>query len=400
VEDDVTFAQILLDMAHDRGLKAVVALQGGSAVSLAREFKPGAITLDIGLPDMGGWTLLDRFKHNPETRHIPVHVISGDDNKRRGLALGAMTYLEKSLGRDSLVDTFGVIRGSVERKVKELLIVMEPGARRERVAALVDGEDLEIVFAATGAEALAAVGRSQRDCVILDCSLADAPATRLLGEMQRLMQPKRAPMVVYCDRELSESEFRELNDASRIGPVRIARSADRLLDETTLLLHRNEAGMTDTQRQILEGVRLSDSTLANRKALVVDDDLRNIFALTSVLEHHDLKVVHAENGRAGIDLLRKTPDVDIVLMDIMMPEMDGYETMRAIRAIPMFRNLPIIALTAKAMKGDRDKCIEAGASDYIAKPVDLEQLFAVLRVWIARGHEYNQEALRGVGVEA
>jgi len=304
------------------------------------------------------------------------------------------------LGRDSLVDTFGMIRGSLEQRVKKLLIVMEAGQQREQLTALIDGNDLEIEFAGTGKEALALAAQGNKDCVILDCSFPDTSATRLVGDLQRLMQPKKVPMVVYCDRELSESEVRDLTDASRTAPVRIARSADRLLDESTLLLHRNEAGMTDAQRQVLEGVRLSDSTLANRKALVVDDDLRNIFALTSVLEHHDLKVIHAENGRAGIDLLRKTPDVDIVLMDIMMPEMDGYETMRAIREIPMFRNLPIIALTAKAMKGDRDKCIEAGASDYIAKPVDLEQLFAVLRVWIARGHEHNQEALHGVGVQA
>ena len=319
------------------------------------------------------------MKHNPETRHIPVHVISGDDNSRRGLALGAMSYLEKALTRDSLADAFNLIHGSVEQRVKKLLIVMEASERREHVTALIDGDDLEIEFAATGEEALA-LAAQDIDGVILDCSFADTPATRLVGDIQRLMQPKKVPMVVYCDRELSESEVRDLTDASRTAPVRIARNEDRLLDESTLLLHRSEAGMTDAQRQVLEQVRRTDSTLANRKALVVDDDLRNIFALTSVLEHHDLKVVHAENGRAGIDLLRKTPDVDIVLMDIMMPEMDGYETMRAIREIPMFRNLPIIALTAKAMKGDRDKCIEAGASDYIAKPVDLEQLFSVLRV--------------------
>jgi hypothetical protein len=311
-----------------------------------------------------------------------------------------MTYLEKALGRDSLVDTFGIIQGSVERKEKKLLVVMEAGERREQVTSLLEGDDLEITFAGNGKDALTQAARGDIDCMILDCSLPDSPAPKLLNEMQQLMRPKSAPAVLYCDRELSEAEVRELSDATRTAPVRIARNEDRLLDETTLLLHRSEAGMSEAQRQILDRVRRSDSTLANRKALVVDDDLRNIFALTSVLEHHDLQVVHAENGRAGIDLLKKTPDVDIVLMDIMMPEMDGYETMRAIREIPKFRNLPIIALTAKAMKGDRDKCIEAGASDYIAKPVDLEQLFSVLRVWIARGHEQHQDALRGVGVEA
>ncbi len=399
VEDNVTFAQILLDMAHNRGLKAVVALQGSPVLSLAKEFKPLAITLDIELPDMAGWTLLDRLKHNPETRHIPVHVISGDDNKRLGLALGAMSYLEKSQSKDSLVDAFGMIRGSVDRKVKKLLIVMDPGACREQVTTLLEGDGLELDFA-TGEQALAAAEHGEIDCLVIDCSLRDTPATRLLGEMQRVMQPRKVPAVLYCNRELSEAEVLDLTEAARSAPVRLARNEDRLLDESTLLLHRNEAGMTEAQRQILDRVRRGDSTLANRKVLVVDDDLRNIFALTSVLEHNELKVVHAENGRAGIELLRKTPDVDIVLMDIMMPEMDGYETMRAIREIPLFRNLPIIALTAKAMKGDRDKCIEAGASDYIPKPVDLEQLFSVLRVWIARGHEDAKDAFRGVGAEA
>ena len=400
VEDDVTFAQILLDMAHNRGLKAVVALQGGPVLSLAKEFKPGAITLDIELPDMAGWTLLDRLKHNPETRHIPVHVISGDENKRLGLALGAMSFLEKSQGKDSLVDAFGMIRGSLDRKVKKLLMVMDPGERREQVTTLLEGDGLELAFATTGEQALVAAEHEEIDCLVLDCSLRDTPATRLLGEMQRVMHPKKVPAVLYCNRELSEAEVLDLTEAARSAPVRLARSEDRLLEESTLLAHRNEAGMTEAQRQILDRVRRGDSTLANRKVLVVDDDLRNIFALTSVLEHNDLKVVHAENGRAGIELLRKTPDVDIVLMDIMMPEMDGYETMRAIREIPLFRNLPIIALTAKAMKGDRDKCIEAGASDYIPKPVDLEQLFSVLRVWIARGQEDAKNAFRGVGAEA
>ncbi len=396
VEDDVTFAQILLDMAHDRGLKAIVALQGSSVLSLAREFKPGAITLDISLPDMAGWTLLDRLKHNHETRHVPVHVISGDDNRRRGLALGAMTYLEKSLTKDSLVDAFNTIRDSAERRVKQLLVIMGPGRRRDRVTTLLAGEDLRMEFAATEEEALALVTRGC-DGVVLDCSLVGAPATRLIERLQRVSLPNRVPIVLYADRQLTEAEFRDLTEASRTAPVRVARTEDRLLDETTLLLHRNEAGMSEDQRRILEQVRRADTTLAGRKALVVDDDLRNIFALTSVLEHHDLKVVHAENGRAGIELLRRTPDVDIVLMDIMMPEMDGYETMRAIRDIPLFHNLPIIALTAKAMKGDRDKCIEAGASDYIAKPVDLDQLFSVLRVWIARGHEDSLEAFTQAG---
>jgi signal transduction histidine kinase/DNA-binding response OmpR family regulator/HAMP domain-containing protein len=382
IEDDVTFARILVDMARSNNLKAVVALRGATALSLAREFKPGAVTLDIALPDMVGWTILDRLKHDSATRHIPVHVISGDDNRRRGLALGAMTYLQKSVGGGSIDEAFSAIQHSMDRGTKKLLIVGS-GAHSDDLKAIVGGNDIEIMTAASPDKALSLLEDERADAIILEMPLQDMG---VLGFVQEVHKKGKPPIILFGETTNNGDEV-DLSDVSQSGVIRHASSLERLLDETVLLLHRPESVLSDQQRQILAEMRKNDSALANKKVLVIDDDLRNIFALTSLLEHHDIKVLHAENGRAGIELLRKTPDVDIILMDIMMPEMDGYETTQAIRKVPAFQNLPIIALTAKAMKGDRDKCLEAGASDYVTKPVDLEQLFAVMRVWISRRSE-------------
>ncbi|MCU1308836.1 MAG: hybrid sensor histidine kinase/response regulator, partial [Acidobacteriaceae bacterium] len=382
IEDDVTFARILVDMARSNHLKAVVALRGATALSLAREFKPGAVTLDIALPDMVGWTILDRLKHDPATRHIPVHVISGDDNRRRGLALGAMTYLQKSVGGGSIDEAFSAIQHSMDTATKKLLIVGN-AAHSDDLKAIVGGNDIEIMTAASPDEALSLLENDRADAIILEMPLQDMG---VLGFVQDVHKKSKPPIILFGDTTNNGDEV-DLSDVSQSGVIRHASSLERLLDETVLLLHRPESVLSDQQRQILAEMRKNDSALANKKVLVIDDDLRNIFALTSLLEHHDIKVLHAENGRAGIELLRRTPDVDIILMDIMMPEMDGYETTQAIRKVPAFQNLPIIALTAKAMKGDRDKCLEAGASDYVTKPVDLEQLFAVMRVWISRRSE-------------
>jgi HAMP domain-containing protein/signal transduction histidine kinase/DNA-binding response OmpR family regulator len=381
IEDDVTFARILVDMARSNHLKAVVALRGATALSLAREFKPGAVTLDISLPDMVGWTILDRLKHDPATRHIPVHVISGDDNRRRGMALGAMTYLQKSVGT-SIDEAFGAIQHSMDRSIKKLLIVGQ-SASRDDLKSAIGGDDIQILTAANGEVGLALLETERVGAIVLDAKLQDMGVQNFVQEVHKRAKP---PIVLYDDKTNNGDEA-ELIEVSESGIIRQASSLERLLDETVLLLHRPESALSEGQRQVLAEMRKSDSALADKKVLVIDDDLRNIFALTSLLEHHDIKVLHAENGRAGIELLRKTPDVDIILMDIMMPEMDGYETTQAIRQVPAFQNLPIIALTAKAMKGDRDKCLEAGASDYVTKPVDLEQLFAVMRVWISRRAE-------------
>ncbi|MDP8981590.1 MAG: HAMP domain-containing protein, partial [Acidobacteriota bacterium] len=396
VEDDITFARILLDLAHDRGLKALVALRGSTAISLAREFRPGAITLDINLPDMAGWTILDRLKHDPATRHIPVHIISGDENRRRGLALGAMTYLEKAATNDSLAAAFATIEHSFQKRVKKLLVVCADDRERERIGSVVGASDLEVIDVSTGGEAMAVLKRQHIDGIAVHVQTEDIAAQQLVEEIQSEFAPLVPPIIVVANRALTSSEEADFARLVRTSVVRVAQTPDRLLDEAVLLLHRAESDLRPEQCQVLEQLREADSALDGKKVLVVDDDVRNIFALTSLLEDHRLNVVHAENGRAGIEMLKKTPDIDLVLMDIMMPEMDGYETMRAIRELPQFRSLPIVALTAKAMKGDRAKCLEAGASDYVTKPVDLEQLFSVLRVWISRFHEASQMAAPGV----
>jgi CheY-like chemotaxis protein len=297
------------------------------------------------------------------------------------MALGAMTYLQKSVGA-SIDEAFGAIHHSMDRGMKKLLLVGE-NALRDDLKSTIGGDDIQVLTAASGEAALSLLENERVDAIVLDARLQDMGVQNFVQEVHKKSKP---PIVLYDDKTNNGDEA-ELIEVSDSGTIRQASSLQRLLDETVLLLHRPESALSEAQRHVLAEMRKSDSALADKKVLVIDDDLRNIFALTSLLEHHDIKVLHAENGRAGIELLRKTPDVDIILMDIMMPEMDGYETTQAIRQVPAFQNLPIIALTAKAMKGDRDKCLEAGASDYVTKPVDLEQLFAVMRVWISRRAE-------------
>jgi HAMP domain-containing protein/signal transduction histidine kinase/CheY-like chemotaxis protein len=393
VEDDITFARILVDLAHDHQLKALVALRGASAITLAREFKPGAITLDIHLPDMAGWTILDRLKHDPATRHIPVHIISGDENRRRGLALGAMTYLEKAVAKDSLADAFATIEQSTQKRMKKLLIVCPEQAEREEIAQCLAATDLGILPVGTGGEGLAVLKQHYLDGVVVHLQLQDIGPLQLIDEIQNQLRPHVPPIMIMATRKLAPQEEQGLASLGRNSVIKRAQSLERLLDDSVLLLHRAETELLPVQCRILENLRRTDPALFGKTVLVVDDDVRNIFALTSLLEDHNLNVLHAENGLAGIELLKGRPDIDLVLMDIMMPEMDGYETMSAIRQIPEFRSLPIVALTAKAMKGDRAKCIEAGATDYITKPVDLEQLFSVLRVSMRVGQQELQVAV-------
>jgi len=396
VEDDITFARILVDLAHDHNLKALVALRGSSAMSLAREFKPGAITLDITLPDVAGWTILDRLKHDAATRHIPVHIISGDEDRRRGLALGAMSYLEKAVAKDSLVDAFAAIEESTQRRVKKLLLVCQDDAERQNIAEAVTAADLEIIEVPSAGEALAVVKQQYLDGIIVHMQLDGIGPLPLVEEIQSQLGPHVPPMILLATQTLTAEEEQQFAHVARTSAVKLAGSLERVLDNTVLLFHRAETDLTGEQCRILEQLRKTDPTLIGKTILVVDDDVRNIFALASLLEEHNMNVLHAENGRAGIELLKSRPDIDLVLMDIMMPEMDGYETMSTIRQLPEFRSLPIVALTAKAMKGDRAKCLEAGASDYITKPVDIEQLFSVLRVSMgSHQHEASQMVAPG-----
>jgi HAMP domain-containing protein/signal transduction histidine kinase/DNA-binding response OmpR family regulator len=397
VEDDVTFARILVDLAHDRGIKVLVALRGGTALTLAREFSPHAITLDINLPDMAGWTILDRLKHDPATRHIPVHVITGDENRRRGLALGAMSYLEKSVTKDNLTAAFDAIHNSLDRRKRKLLIIAGTDELLLEWEDRLGGGDVEIDAVGSGGEALAVVTHKYLDGIVIDMQITDIPAPQLVELIQTELGSHTPPTLLCGPPVHGVDVDAVIRSLARQSVVRYVDSIEHLLEETVLFLHRAEADLSSSQRDILDSVRRADSRLAGKKVLVVDDDVRNIFALTTVLEQHGLQVVHAENGRAGIEMLRNTPGVDGVLMDIMMPEMDGYETTRAIRQITEFRSLPIIAVTAKAMKGDRAKCIEAGASDYITKPVDLDQLFSVLRVWLVGAHQLSPSVMTVAG---
>jgi CheY-like chemotaxis protein/two-component sensor histidine kinase len=381
-EDDPHFAQILLDLARERGFKGLVAHTADRALALAREYQPTAVTLDLRFPDADGWTILDRLKHDASTRHIPVHIISVEENWQRGLRLGAIDFLTKPATKESLSDALTTLHEFVDRPVKRLLVVEDDEVQQQSIAELIGNGDVQTTAVTTGADALAALQRETFDCMVLDLGLPDMTGFQLISRVKGETGLRKLPIIVYTGKQLTKREEAELRRMAESVVIKDAQSPERLLDETALFLHRVTERLPESKRRMLEQLHRTDPTLAGRKALVVDDDVRNIFALTTFLERSEMKVIHAESGRDGIVRLQETPDVDVVLMDVMMPEMDGYETMQAIRQMPRFRNLPIIAVTAKAMKGDREKCIEAGASDYIAKPVDMDQLLSLLRVWL------------------
>ncbi|HET7712101.1 MAG TPA: response regulator, partial [Thermoanaerobaculia bacterium] len=379
------FARILLEMAHDKGFRGIVATRGETALALAKRYRPDAITLDIQLPDMEGWTVLDRLKHEKVTRHIPVHIISGDEESGRGLRLGAFAQVQKPVTKEGLDEAFSRIRGFVERPNKSLLVIEDDEAQRTAIMELIGGEgDVEITAASNGEEALEILRNRRFDCMVLDLGLPDMSGFEFINRMKNELKIEDIPIVVYTGRDLSRKEETELKRMAEAIIVKDVSSPDRLLDETALFLHRVEANLPEHKRQMLEQLHESDPVLAGKTALIVDDDMRNIYALTSLLERHKMKVLYAESGKEGIEVLRRTHGIDVVLMDIMMPEMDGYEAMHRIRQMEEFKSLPMIALTAKAMKGDREKCMEAGASDYITKPIDAQQLVSLLRVWLYR----------------
>ncbi|CBN54296.1 MULTISPECIES: HAMP domain-containing protein [Kamptonema] len=384
IEDDVNFARILLDMAREHGFKGLVALRSDIGLVMAREFKPTAIMLDLNLPVMDGWTVLDRLKHDPNTRHIPVHIVSVEEGRQRGLQLGAIAYLQKPVSSEALSKALTDIKGFVERQVKSLLVVEDDETQRFSIIDLIGNHDVYTTAVGTGAEALTILNSGHFDCIVMDLGLPDMSGFELIELIKQDANLKSLPIIIYTGKELSRAEEIQLKRMAETIIIKDVRSPERLLDETALFLHRVQANLPEPKRQMLEQLYQTDSTLIGKKVLIVDDDVRNIFALTSMLERHQMQVMYAENGRDGITVLQNSPEIDIVLMDVMMPEMDGYETMQAIRNIPQFSSLPMIALTAKAMKGDREKCIDAGASDYITKPVDTEQLISLLRVWLYR----------------
>jgi CheY-like chemotaxis protein/HAMP domain-containing protein len=390
VEHDPKFASVLLDMAHDKGFKALVTSSGESALQLARECRPDAITLDLQLPDMYGWAVLDRLKHDPATRHIPVHIISVDDSTARGLKLGAFACLKKPVSKRALTEAFTHMKSFIERRTRNLLIVEDNELERNQLISVIGNSDVAITAVGSAGEALSLLNERAFDCLILDLRLPDLSGLELVEKIRNELKLHELPIVVYTGKDLTPEEDARLRELTESVIAKDPRSMERLLERTALFLHQVESQLPAPARQLVQRGPGDEEGLAGKKVLIVDDDLRNIFALTSMLERWRMEVVSAENGREGLRLLESNPDIDLVLMDIMMPELDGYETTRAIRRMGRFQSIPIIALTAKAMKEDRQKCLDAGASDYIPKPVSATQLLSLLRVWL------GPQARRGV----
>ena len=384
IEDDPHYARILLGLARDKKFKGIVATRGALGLSLARQFHPLAISLDISLPDMLGWTVLNQLKLDPVTRHIPVQIISVEEERQHGLAHGAFSYLVKAPTTEGLEKAFDRIKDFTTPRTKRLLIVEDNVIERQSIVELLGYTDIEVQAVGSGEAAMGAMLNNPYDCVVLDLRLPDMSGFELLEKIHAEPALAQLPVVVFTGKELSANEQKQLNMLAKSIVLKDVQSPERLLDETALFLHRIVTNLPAEKQAMLERLHGTNEFLSGRKVLVVDDDARNIFALTSLLENHEMEVISANNGRSAIELIHSTPDLSLVLMDIMMPDMDGYETMQEIRQTPTFRTLPILALTAKAMKGDREKCLEAGASDYISKPVNTDQLLSLMRVWLFR----------------
>ena len=384
VEDDIHYARILCDLSRAEGFKVLVAFRGTDALALAKEFHPTAVSLDVSLPDMLGWTVLNHLKQDPATRHIPVQMLTLDEDWHHGLSHGAFAFVTKPTTNEGLTAAIARIREYATPRRKRLLVVEDEPAQQISIRALLEHDDIDVQVVSTGSDALAAITEQPFDCIVLDLRLPDMTGFELLDRLVQSPTGSELPVVVFTGRDLSAEEDARLHMLARSVIVKDVESPERLLDETALFLHRVVADLPEEKRKMLDRLHRSDEALVGRKVLIVDDDVRNIFALSSVLERRGMSVLTAGTGREAIATVESTGDLAIVLMDIMMPEMDGYETMQVIRQNPQFRRLPIIALTAKAMKGDREKCLEAGASEYLAKPVNTEQLLSALRMWLYR----------------
>lgn len=382
VEDDESFAKILLDIARQKGYKVVVAHQGNTGLSLARYYRPDAIILDMKLPVLDGSEVLRQLKNDPNLRHIPVQIMSGYDRRKEGLELGAFDYMRKPLSREGVQEAFDRIQEFINRELKKLLVVEDNREQNKAIRELIGNGDVKSFAAYTGEEAYMKLLNEKFDCIIIDLGLPDMSGFDLLEKIKVNDNLNRIPVIVYTARDMNKDEVRRLEKLASTVVLKTTDSTERLLDETALFLHRVESKLPKEKQQIIRKLHRTEDILKNKKVLIVDDDMRNTYSLTNVLDEEGMTCYTAENGRSAIESLKRHPDTDIVLMDVMMPEMDGYEATQAIREMDTFNKLPIIALTAKAMKGDREKCLEAGMSDYIAKPVNIEQLLSLMRVWL------------------
>jgi len=384
IEDDRKFSSLMMEFTREKGFKCLIAEDGSTGLQLAEEYLPKAIILDVGLPQLDGWSVMNRLKDNPNTRHIPVHFISATDQSFDARQMGAIGYLLKPVNLEQLGEAFQKIEQFITKTMKNLLVAVDNEPRQQNIMELVKTQDIDITLAATKAAVLERLKDSTFDCLIIDMEIEQNGGIQLLEQMRQIKGFCQTPVIVYSERELSAEEEAILLQCADQITIKAANTPERLLDEATLFLHQIEAKMPQDKQNMLRMVHDKNTILLGKKVLIVDDDIRNTFALTTFLEDHNMDVIVGNNGKEALKVLDKHPDVAIVLMDIMMPEMDGYEAMRQIRKQPNFRKLPMIALTAKAMKGDRAKCIEAGANDYLSKPVDTDKLISLMRVWLYR----------------
>ena len=382
IEDDADFARILFDLAHEMQYRCLVAHSAADGLQAADEFLPDAILLDLGLPDGSGMDVLQKLKNNPRARHIPVHIVSANDRAEAALQLGAIGYVIKPATRDRLKQVFQTLEGKFTQKLKRVLLVEDDERQRQSVVQLIDDEDVDITAVATGEEALSLLRGAIYDCMIIDLKLPDMQGHELLRKMAAEDIASFPPVIVYTGRSLTRAEEADLLKYSRSIIIKGARSPERLLDEVTLFLHKVESQMSAERQSMLKTVRSRDRVFDGRRILLVDDDVRNIFSLTSALEQKGITVDVGRNGFEALERLDQIADIDLVLMDVMMPGMDGLEATRRLRADARFAKLPVIAITAKAMKDDQEQCMKAGASDYLAKPIDLDRLYSLLRVWL------------------
>ncbi len=385
IEDDRKFSNIIVELAQSKGFKCLLAEDGITGLELAEEYEPDAIILDVGLPKMDGFTLMRKLKDKSNTRHIPVHFMSASDQTIDAKKMGAIGYLVKPINMEKLTEALKKIEIFINKTLKTLLIIVDSKPNQQRIMDLVASENLQIEISTTSEDACKKLLATTYDCVILDMDLEQGSGGKLLEKMhQKTGQSCKIPIIAYSDRDLTTEEENLLLRCSNKVPIKSVTSPENLVDETALFLHQIEANLPSNKRKMLHMVHDKKTVLKHKKILVVDDDERNIFALATILENNEIEVICGLNGKEGLELLHQNDDIAIVLMDIMMPEMDGYETIREIRKQAKYHNLPIIALTAKAMKDDRIKCIEAGANDYLAKPVDTDKLLSLMRVWLYR----------------
>ncbi|MBA3664223.1 MAG: HAMP domain-containing protein [Bacteroidetes bacterium] len=380
IEDDLRFGKIMIDRAHEDNLKVVIATNYVEIFNFVSRFSPIAITLDVKLPDTSGWKVLELLKNDLNYRHVPIHLISGEENRILALKRGARSFIQKPLTKDILDELFKDIVEFNNREKRQLLIVEDNEIESSQVVKLMKEENIEITIAATGNKALELLKEKEFDTIILDYTLPDTSAIELINKMNK-KKAVLAPIIIYSAKDFSKDELSQLNKTASSIVLKDVHSLDRLLEETMMFLHVDYSKFTQEKRRMMENIRRKGDILAGKKVLVVDDDVRNLFAITTVFERYNINCITAESGKEAIGLLNESDDIEMVLMDIMMPEMDGYETMQKIRREHKNNSLPIIAVTAKAMKGDRQKCIEAGASDYITKPLKMDQLLSMMRIW-------------------